>query len=126
MNLMILRGRVFWGDPHLKVWPRESQTKALALLDSNLPKNMIDSLLSLVKLDMQATMFKLAMKSNALASMKMPFDENHLPIIWRPIETSSMLQESCLEYLRVVHNRHTHVTPNKFQGAMHMKLSSYG
>lgn len=83
---------------------------------------MIDPLLSLVKLDMQVTMFKLAMNSK----MKMPFDENHLPIIWRPIETSSMLQESCLEYLRVVHNRHTHVTPNKFQGAMHMKLSSYG
>ena len=57
--------------------------------------------LSISKLDEQATMFKIAMKGNCHAAMQGDLPLNPLTRLWRRIEANSLLRHKLSEYLKI-------------------------
>jgi hypothetical protein len=51
-----------------------------------------DPLLSIQKLNQQATMFKVTMESNAKAVMEASFETNPVTRLWRIIDASALFQ----------------------------------
>jgi len=55
-----------------------------------------------VVLKMQVSIFKIMMKSNAIATMEVPFHANPLTRLWRTLEASCILRHSFLEIFKLV------------------------
>jgi len=53
-------------------------------------------------LEMHASIFKIFMKSNAIAMMEVPFHGNPLTRLWRTLEACYILRHSLLEIFKLV------------------------
>jgi hypothetical protein len=81
-------------NPSVNCNDSTSSTNLTAILE-------VDPILSVANLDMQSSLFKLTMVSNAPLMMMKPFDLNPVTSMWRTIEENSYLRWSLSEFIKV-------------------------
>jgi hypothetical protein len=68
---------------------------------ANFPKGFMDSMLSLVNLDMQTSLSKITIKENARIMLMKPYTINPVTWMWRNINFNSFLQHSLSKFIKV-------------------------
>ena len=85
----------------VRLVPSETPTAATKQCTEDSHGKQSYPILSISKLDEQATMFKVAMKGNCHAAMQGDLPLNPLTRLWRRIETNGLLRQKLSEYLKI-------------------------